>query len=212
MAPWLAFGPSFIGAGAAKGLLELGSLIMSPSFCFFLGPGLPRGFGVPVPFAPSAVARLRFLGTGPLRLGPVVGGANADGVLVPFMTLVESVSAGVSAADSTIWGAGVGAGDELEADSAAVAAGSWGKAFNAAGDRRRTTTLDLPGLTADILTMHRLDDGQVAMGGEVASTRCGGEVGEVVLVVMGAESRRAGGVGRWPSFCVSCLRLQAFVV
>lgn len=123
IAPALAFGPSFCaGAGAAKGVVELGSLIMSPSFCFFdLGPGLPRGLGVP--FAPSTAAMLRFLGTGPFRFGPLAGGASEDGVPGSFIGV--EASAGVSAVDSTTWGAAAGvSGDDVGLGAGLAATGS----------------------------------------------------------------------------------------
>lgn len=146
IAPAFALGPSFCaGPDAAKGVVELGSLIMSPSFCFFdLGPGLPRGFGVPlVPLVPSTAAMPRFLGAGPFRLGPVAGGANDEGVFVPFMGV--ETSAGVSGDGSMILGAGV-SGDDVGLDSWGVGAGSCGKACSVFEESRRMTVLDLFGL------------------------------------------------------------------
>lgn len=120
IAPWFALGPTLgAAAGAANGVLLFGSLMASPSFCFFaFGPGFPRGFDVPlvplVPLEPSAVARLRFLGAGPLRF-PFAGGASDEGVL-PF--IAAAGSAGKSAGDgAVIWGAGVLSGDELTLES-----------------------------------------------------------------------------------------------
>jgi hypothetical protein len=117
IAPWFALGPTLgAGAAAASGVLLFGSLMTSPIFCFFVfGPGFPRGFGVPlVPLVPlelSAVARLRFLGAGPLRF-PFAGGTNDEGVLGSF--IAATGSAGVSVGDgAVIWGVGVLSGDEL---------------------------------------------------------------------------------------------------
>jgi hypothetical protein len=59
---------------------------MTYSFCFFLGPGLPLGFGGPS--GASCPAPLFAPGFGPGRLFRfpfVCGGARVlDGVLVPF--------------------------------------------------------------------------------------------------------------------------------
>jgi hypothetical protein len=168
MAPAFALGPSFCaGAGAAKGVVELGSLIMSPSFCFLdLGPGLPRGFGVPlVPLlVPSTAAMPRFLGAGPFRLGPVVGGASDEGVSVPFIGVAES--AGVSTEDSMIWGAAGVAGVEVGLGAGLAAATSWGKPSRAFEESLRTIVFDLVGL-ADIFAAKGIDDAMVAMGGGV---------------------------------------------
>jgi hypothetical protein len=124
MAPALALGPSFCaGVGAAKGVVALGSLIMSPSFCFLdLGPGLPRGFGVLLLGVPSTAAMPRFLGAGPFRFGPVVGGASDDGVFVPFIGV--DCSAGVSAEGSMIWGAAGVPGDDVGLGGGLAVAGS----------------------------------------------------------------------------------------
>jgi hypothetical protein len=125
IAPALALGPSFCaGAGAAKGVVELGSLIMSPSFCFLaLGPGLPRGLGVLLlGVVPSTAEMPRFLEAGVFRFGPVVGSASDEGVLVPFIGV--DCSAGVSADDSTIWGAAGVPGDDVGLGGGLAAAGS----------------------------------------------------------------------------------------
>jgi hypothetical protein len=116
---------------------------MSPSFCFFdLGPGLPRGFGVP--FAPSTAAIVRFLGAGPFRFpfGPTAGGASDDGVFVPFI-VVES--AGVLMEESVTWGAGV-SGDDVGFESGGAAAASWGNAMSAFGESLRMTVFERAGL------------------------------------------------------------------
>jgi hypothetical protein len=146
IAPAFALGPSFCaGVGAAKGVVELGSLIMSPSFCFLaLGPGLPRGLGVLLPgvvVVPSTAEMPRFLEAGVFRLAPVVGGASDEGVLAPFMGV--DCSAGVSADDSTIWGAAGVPGDDVGLGGGLAAAGSWGNARSALGDSLSTTVLDL---------------------------------------------------------------------
>jgi hypothetical protein len=145
IAPAFALGPSFCaGAGTAKGVVELGSLIMSPSFCFLvLGPGLPRAFGVPL--APSTAVIARFLGAGPFRLDPVAGGASDEGVFVPFIGV--EASAGVSGEGSTIWGAAGVSGDDVGfgAGDATAAAGSCGKATSALGESLRMTVFDFVG-------------------------------------------------------------------
>lgn len=149
MAPAFALGPSFCaGAGAANGVVELGSLIMSPSFCFLdLGPGLPRGLAAP--FVPSTAAMVRFLGAGPFRLGPAAGGASDEGAFVPF--IVVEASAGVSLGGSTTWGAGV-SGDDAGLECGGAAAASCGNATRAFGESLRTTVFDLAGLV-DIFAM-----------------------------------------------------------
>jgi hypothetical protein len=145
IAPAFALGPSFCAAiGAAKGVVELGSLIMSPSFCFLdLGPGLPRGFGVLA--VPSTAEMPRFLGAGPFRLGPVVGGASDEGVFVPFIGV--EASAGVSAEGSTIWGGAGVSGDDVGfgAGVAGVATGSWGNAPSALDESLRMTVFVFTG-------------------------------------------------------------------
>jgi len=150
IAPALALGPSFCaGAGMAKGVVELGSLIMSPSFCFLvLGPGLPRAFDAAPLVAPSTAAMVRFLGAGPFRFGPAAGGASDDGVEVPFITV--EASAGVSFDGSMILGAGV-SGADAGFDCGGVAAASCGKATRAFGDSLRMIVFDLAGL--DIFAM-----------------------------------------------------------
>lgn len=138
MAPRFALGPALLmAAGAGKGPLELGSLIMSPIF-FLFGPGLALdGLGVaPAPFAPASIcAALRLLpGLGPFLFEE--GGASDDGVL-PFMLGVES--AGVAAGEgSLICGAGVG-GEGL-ASSLGGVAGSCGKSRRESGDSLSATT------------------------------------------------------------------------
>jgi len=94
MMPMLALGPSLLmGGGAAKGLLSLGSLSMSPSFLRF-GPGLPRaGLGV-VAEAASMTAEVRLEpGLGPFLdldlSAPAAGVASVEGVVVPLMAAGE---------------------------------------------------------------------------------------------------------------------------
>lgn len=86
-------------------------------------------------------AALRFEpGLGPFRFD--AGGARDDGVLVPFMATVES--AGVSAAGSMVWAAGVSDGDEAGLESCAGdGVESLGNLLRASGDNRRATVSDL---------------------------------------------------------------------
>jgi len=185
IAPAFALGPSFCaGAGTANGVVELGSLIMSPSFCFLvLGPGLPRAFGALV--APSTAAMPRFLGAGPFRLGPVAGGASDDGVLVPFIGV--EASAGVSAEGSMIWGAAGVLGDEVGfgAGLAAAVAGSCGNASSAFDESLRTTVFVLI-VFADIFATEGIVDAMVAMRG-------GGDDDDAERVHGGVGAAEAGG-------------------
>jgi hypothetical protein len=65
---------------------------------------------------------LRFLGAGPFRFGPVVGGASDEGVCVPFIGV--DCSAGVSAEGSMIWGAAGVPGDDVGLGGGLAAVGS----------------------------------------------------------------------------------------
>lgn len=121
--------------------------MMGATYSFrFLGPGLPRGFGV---LAPSRAAALRFvpaLGAGALRLLPEAGGASDDGVSAPFMA--AGVPAGVSAAvESASWGAGEASGVDAGLDAgdgcAVASCGNWASVL---GDSLRTAVRVLGGL------------------------------------------------------------------
>jgi hypothetical protein len=135
MAPRFALGPALLmAAGAGKGPLELGSLIMSPIF-FLFGPGLALGCLGVAPFAPASIcAALRLLpGLGPFLFA--AAGASDEGV-PPFMLGVES--AGVAAGDgSTICGAGVG-GEGL-ASSLGGVAGWCGNLLSESGESLSAT-------------------------------------------------------------------------
>lgn len=87
MAPSLAFGPSF---GAVVGRTVM-PLTTSPGRGFFLGPGLPRGFGTPSMVICEALRFMPGFGPGiPFRLTGLGGGASkllfvaADGMGVPL--------------------------------------------------------------------------------------------------------------------------------
>lgn len=156
MVPILALGPSFwTGVEAAKGPLLFGSLIMSPIRCFFLGPGLPRGFGVPSSAAAPLFVPLGF-GPGarrPFFPAPATGGASRL-LSMPFTGV--AASSGVSTgAGSTIW-AGVSGDDDDDDESFegsdGFGSGSWGNLASFPGDSGRTTTRDFaaPALVVDM--------------------------------------------------------------
>lgn len=73
MAPSLAFGPSF---GAVVGSTAM-PLTTSPGRGFFLGPGLPRGFGTPSMLICEALRFMPGFGPGmPFRFTGLGGGAS----------------------------------------------------------------------------------------------------------------------------------------
>jgi hypothetical protein len=93
---------------------------MAATYSFrFLGPGLPRALGVLAPSMAEAPRFVPALGVGPLRLLP--GGASDDGVLAPFMA---DVSAGVSAVELAVWGAGEASGVDAGLDAGDGRAGA----------------------------------------------------------------------------------------
>ena len=82
------------------------------NFCFFLGPGLPRGLGTPSGARVAAPLFAPGFGPGtPFRFPPAAGGARLlDGVLVPLAAAgVSADSAGVSTAGlgAVTWAMGV---------------------------------------------------------------------------------------------------------
>jgi hypothetical protein len=129
------------------------------SFCFFFGPGLPRGFA---PAAPSGVraAALRLVPVfGPpidfrLPAAPAAGGASKlDGVLVPLTEAAgtaesEGLADGV---DSTTGAAGVPGDEAGFAGDAAVGRATCGNLTRWSGDSLSTTVFDLADLGVDIL-------------------------------------------------------------
>lgn len=194
MAPWLALGPSFV---VEMGRTPLGVLSpFSPRRGFFLGPGLPRGLGVPSVDWP-AVRLEPGLGPGmPFLFAPFCGGASellsmAD--VVPLSADAESASgADCGAAGSmTIGSAGVSVGvddeDDLEREFLRTVP-SVGKRASSAGGRRRIATADL----GDLADIFRLE------AGEAAAVTVVDELD--MLGRRGVEVRRwCRRVGRWPT-------------
>ncbi len=136
MAPRLALGPALLmAAGAVKGPLELGSLIMSPIF-FLFGPGLALACLGVAPFEPASIcAAFRLLpGFGPFFFA--APGVSDEGVL-PFMLEVESagVAAGVGSSNC-----GVGVGGEGLASSLGGVAGWCGNLLSKSADSLSATT------------------------------------------------------------------------
>jgi hypothetical protein len=129
------------------------------SFCFFFGPGLPRGFGAAAPSGVRAAA---------LRLVPVlgppidfrfpaapaaVGASKLDGVLVPLTEATgtaesEGLADGV---DSATGAAGVSGDEAGFAGDAGVGRATCGNLTRWSGDSLSTTVRDLAVLGVDIL-------------------------------------------------------------
>ena len=136
---------------------------MTYSFCFFLGPGLPLGFGTPS--CPSAPAPLFAPGRGPgtpFRLPFAWGGARVlDGVLAPLTGAgVAADSTGVSAAGdgSMTWATGASEADEVDLDDdfADGSAATWGNLTRWSGDSLRTAIRDLVAFVAISVTAARV--------------------------------------------------------
>jgi hypothetical protein len=131
------------------------------SFCFFFGPGLPRGFGTATPSGVRAAAPRLVPVFGPptdfrFPAAPVAGGASKpDGVLGSLTeatgaTESEGLADGVG---STTRAAGV-SGDEADfAGDGAVGGATCGNLTRWSGDSLRTTVRDLAGLGVDILEL-----------------------------------------------------------
>lgn len=132
--------------------------------CFFLGPGFPRGLGVPS-MAAAALLFAPGLGPGVLRgLPEAVTGTASRLASVPLAGVATSlgVSTGVG---STTW-AGVSGGDDESLESEDLAAGSWGNLASFSGDSGRTTRRDLAGPA--------FVEDMAGGGGEVRTSSSGG--------------------------------------
>lgn len=163
---------------------------------FFLGPGLPRGLGVPSLDCP-AVRFVPGFGPGmPFLFAPFCGGASellSSAGVEPLTADAASASGADSgsAGSMTIGSAGVSMGvddeDDLEREFLRTGP-SAGKRESSAGARRRTASCDLGDL-ADILRLEAGEAAAVTVVDELdMATRRGVEV-----------LRWCERVGRWPT-------------
>lgn len=105
MAPWFAFGPSL---GAAVGR-TVTPLTTSPGRGFFLGPGLPRGFGAPSRLICDALRFMPGFGPGmPFLLTGFGGGASRLLAVAAEGTGVSLESDALAEGDGSATGLAVG--------------------------------------------------------------------------------------------------------